>query len=80
MSVTPLTLHPTIGAKDKNGQYLDSVVEPPEGRQEWLRQQLELNDEMKKNDPSLGKEKFSLGKYAADYVPGMTRVRRYPAI
>ena len=44
-------------AKGKDGKFLDSVVEPPKGRKEWLRQQLELNEEMKRNDPTLGKQK-----------------------
>lgn len=42
-------------AKDENGKFRDSVVEPSEGRKEWLRRQLELNEEMKRQDPSLGK-------------------------
>lgn len=46
-------------AKGNDGKFLDSVVEPPEGRKEWLRKQLELNEEMVRNDPSLGKEKVS---------------------
>jgi len=46
-------------AKGPDGKYLDTVLEPPEGRQEWFRQQLVLNEEMKRNDPSLGKSKQS---------------------
>lgn len=46
-------------AKDDKGNFLDSVVEPPEGRAEWLRQQLELNDQMMREDPSLGKPRSS---------------------
>lgn len=46
-------------AKGNDGKYLDSVVEPPEGRKEWLRKQLELIEQMKRDDPSLGKQKIS---------------------
>ena len=42
-------------AKGDDGKFLPSVEEPPEGRKEWYRQQLELNEEWKRNDPSLGK-------------------------
>lgn len=47
------------GAKGNDGKFLDSVVEPPDGRKELLRKQLELNEEMKRNDPSLGKQSRS---------------------
>lgn len=44
-------------AKGPDGKFLDSVVEPPEGRKEWVRLQLELNEEMKRSDPTLGPAK-----------------------
>ena len=42
-------------AKGEDGNFLPTVVEPPEGRKEWIRQQLELNEEWTKKNPSLGK-------------------------
>ncbi|KAF7193170.1 hypothetical protein HII31_05514 [Pseudocercospora fuligena] len=32
-------------AKDDNGKYLPSVEEPPQGRVEWLRYQIRVNDQ-----------------------------------
>ena len=32
-------------AKDDNGKYLSSVEEPPQGRVEWLRYQIRVNDQ-----------------------------------
>lgn len=46
-------------AKGEDGNFLPSVEEPPEGRQRWFEKQLELNEEWKKTDPSLGKASTS---------------------
>lgn len=47
-------------AKGEDGNFLPNVEEPPEGRQEWVRKQLELNEEWRKENPSLQKPaKFS---------------------
>ena len=48
-------------AKGDDGKFLPTVEEPPEGRKEWLRKQLELNEEWKKQDPSL------VGKTSRDW-------------
>lgn len=42
-------------AKGEDGQFLPNVVAPPEGRREWVRRQLELNEEWRRNDPTLMK-------------------------
>ena len=40
-------------AKGEDGKFLPTVVEPPEGRRAWVKQQLELNEEWVRKDPSL---------------------------
>lgn len=55
-------------AKGADGKFLDSVIEPPEGRKEWMRKQLELNEEMKRQDPTLGKAPRRKGFTSADLV------------
>lgn len=40
-------------AKGDDGKFLPNVVEPPGGRRAWLKQQLELNEQWVKDDPSL---------------------------
>lgn len=42
-------------AKGDDGNFLPDVVEPPEGRKEWFRKQVLLNEEMKKDTPSARK-------------------------
>ena len=42
-------------AKGEDGEFLPNVVAPPEGRREWVRRQLELNEEWRRNDPTLMK-------------------------
>ena len=56
-------------AKDDNGAFLPNVVEPPEGRTEWFRKQVLLNEEMYKDNPTLGKEgpKKKMSNFAKDY-------------
>ena len=58
-------------AKGADGKFLDSVVEPPEGRKEWMRKQLELNEEMKRQDPTLGKTPRGKGFTSGDIVSSM---------
>ena len=48
-------------AKGEDGQFLPSVVEPEEGRQEWYRKQVEISDEIERNDPIAGKGKRMIG-------------------
>jgi hypothetical protein len=43
-------------AKGSNGEFLDSVVEPPGGRASWLREQLEFNEGLKAEKGGNGKE------------------------
>lgn len=40
-------------AKGDDGKFLPNVVDPPGGRRAWLKQQLELNEEWVREDPSL---------------------------
>ena len=40
-------------AKDEDGKFLPTVEEPPEGREEWVKHQLELSEEWKKENPRL---------------------------
>lgn len=49
-------------AKGEDGKFLPNVQEPPGGRKEWLKRQLEINEEWKKNDPSLGETKPKNGE------------------
>lgn len=37
-------------AKGADGEFLPSVVEPPEGRAEWLRKQMVFDEEVRKED------------------------------
>jgi hypothetical protein len=43
-------------AKGSNGEFLDSVVEPPGGRGVWLKEQLEFNEGLKAEKVGDGKE------------------------
>ncbi|KAK4545525.1 hypothetical protein LTR36_002875 [Oleoguttula mirabilis] len=40
-------------AKGEDGHFLSSVETPPDGRKEWVRKQLELNEQWKRDTPSL---------------------------
>lgn len=40
-------------AKGEDGKFLPSVEEPPEGRQEWVRRHLELDEQKKKKNNQL---------------------------
>ena len=42
-------------AKDDHGNFLPTVIEPPEGRREWVKTQLEKNEEWTRKDPELAK-------------------------
>ncbi|KAK5126607.1 hypothetical protein LTR85_009541 [Meristemomyces frigidus] len=48
-------------AKGEDGHFLPTVKTPPEGRKEWVRQQLELNEQWMRDNPSLASkaDKFS---------------------
>ncbi|KAF2717497.1 hypothetical protein K431DRAFT_288466, partial [Polychaeton citri CBS 116435] len=35
--------------KGPDGEYLPSIIEPPQGRREWLRKQLEMNEAWRRN-------------------------------
>ena len=66
-------------AKGDDGKFLPNVQEPPGGRKDWVKRQLEINEEWKKNDPSLGetkpkdKEKTSKSKATTNWSsPGLT--------
>lgn len=50
-------------AKGEDGRFLDTVIEPPEGRQEWFRRQVELSDEIRQEDHEKGK-KHDIKKYS----------------
>ena len=43
-------------AKDEKGQYRDNVVEPPGGRREWVRRQIELNEQWDEEDKASGRK------------------------
>ena len=63
-------------AKGDDGKFLPNVQEPPGGRKEWLQRQLEINEEWKRNDPSLGetkeKDKMTAGKAMVNWSsPGL---------
>jgi hypothetical protein len=49
-------------AKGEDGKFLPSVQEPPEGRREWVRKQLELNEVMKIDNLLLGKADDSISR------------------
>lgn len=42
-------------AKGDDGKFLPNVVEPPQGRREWVKDQLEKNQEWIRQDPELAK-------------------------
>ena len=43
-------------AKGEDGKFLPGVVEPPEGRREWVRKQIEFGEEWEKNKAGRGKK------------------------
>ncbi|KAF2236579.1 hypothetical protein EV356DRAFT_498105 [Viridothelium virens] len=42
-------------AKDEKGNYREGVVDPPGGRREWVRRQVELNEEWDREDREKGR-------------------------
>ncbi|KAL9083120.1 MAG: hypothetical protein Q9165_008650 [Trypethelium subeluteriae] len=42
-------------AKDEKGNYREGVVDPPGGRKEWVRKQVELNEEWDREDREKGR-------------------------
>lgn len=43
-------------AKDEKGQYKADVVEPPGGRREWVKKQVELNEQWDREDKAAGRK------------------------